>query len=390
MEQNERAKMSDYRIKLFKDVCTHSEPDRIPIVSNYLGWRWHDFNISMYDFLTDYNKMRSSIIYHMEKYNFDNLFDDGSRNPYRLVKTFGNSLYNYDFNKNSITYSDTALCETSELPQLINNLKKFFYETILPRRFPKFKKITVQDMQQAIDEKIEFDRNIQLLKDELKAKLSIPRFTNANLKIHPFEISVNYLRGIKGSIRDMYEHPELFSETLDALFYSVNFPIIDKTLSPKISEKEACCFDSCLYLFGQIYLNEAQFEKFYYPYLKKTLDAVSTSNKTIIIIAQGEILRFADYFKDIPKGLAVLHVDSDNLFDLSVKLPNVAFAGGSSLKTLSMGTQKECIDEVRKTIDFFQGKRIILSQDKLGMCKEDTKSENLAAVCDYVTNKKYL
>ncbi|MDO5139605.1 MAG: uroporphyrinogen decarboxylase family protein, partial [Oscillospiraceae bacterium] len=145
------------------------------------------------------------------------------------------------------------------------------------------------------------------------------------------------------------------------------------------------CFDSSILMLAHNMMNKKQFERFYWPYLKKLLDVYAENKMNIRIFTEGSILRLAEYFKDYPKGLLTFHLEQDDPFEFREALPNVAIMGGMTTDLLSNGTPEECVAYAKRLCDEL-GKDggFIFSENKMISYRNDAKAENMLAVNEFV------
>jgi hypothetical protein len=137
--------------------------------------------------------------------------------------------------------------------------------------------------------------------------------------------------------------------------------------------------------FGHGILNVEQFGELYWPYLKKIIDAAIAHKKPMYVFCESAMLRFAEFFQDVPKGILLIHLEQDDIFEFRKKLPNIALAGGMPTELLGSGTKEQCVDYAKKLIDTL-GDGYVLSQDKMMSYKNDAKRENLIAVNEFARN----
>ena len=145
------------------------------------------------------------------------------------------------------------------------------------------------------------------------------------------------------------------------------------------------CFDSSILMLAHTVMNKKQFERFYWPYLKKLLDVYAEKKMNIRIFTEGSILRFAEYFADYPKGLLTFHLEQDDPFEFRKALPNVAIMGGMTTDLLSNGTPEECVAYAKRLCDELgRDGGFIFSENKMLSYRNDAKPENMLAVCNFV------
>ena len=122
---------------------------------------------------------------------------------------------------------------------------------------------------------------------------------------------------------------------------------------------------------------------------EKDLSKVTMSLEMFRIFTEGSILRFAEYFKDYPKGVLTFHIEQDDPFEFRKALPNVCIMGGLTTELLNNGTPEECVAYTKRLCDEL-GKEggFILSEGKMLSYRNDANRENYKAVCDFVSNYK--
>jgi hypothetical protein len=164
------------------------------------------------------------------------------------------------------------------------------------------------------------------------------------------------------------------------MFETRTYPAIELALN---SDTSSFVCDTYTALLAYAILSPKQFERFYWPHLKKIIDLVVEKNKTMFIFCESTMLRFVDFFRDIPAGHVVLHLEEDNIFEIKKLLPNVCVAGGMTTDLLGRGTAAQCVDYSKKLIDEL-GDGYIFTQNKMMSFRNDCKRENLIAVNDFV------
>ena len=103
----------------------------------------------------------------------------------------------------------------------------------------------------------------------------------------------------------------------------------------------------------------------------------------MFIYIEDAIARFADYFSDVPKGSAIMHLEMDDIFEMRKLLPGMPLAGGMTTDLLGRGTPQECV-EWAKVLCNELGSGFIMSQNKMLSFRNDCRRENLLAVNDFV------
>ena len=103
------------------------------------------------------------------------------------------------------------------------------------------------------------------------------------------------------------------------------------------------------------------------------------------IFMEGSISRLTEYFAGYPKGVLTFHLENDDPFEIREKLPNVAIMGGLTTELMANGTPEEVTARARALCDGLgRDGGFILSEGKMVSYRNDARSENIKAVCDFV------
>ena len=230
-----------------------------------------------------------------------------------------------------------------------------------------------------------FERNNKLAQMGVPGLIS-PKNGFASLGI---EYLFSGLRGIRGISLDMRRVPDKVRAACNALDSISAEPVVQNLMHDVPGPDTGYCFDMLVAILAHTILSKQQWEMFYWPPLKRIIDEVVAKDKTIQLFIEGSFIRFADYFKDYPKGHIAIQIESDDILEVRKAFPNCCVIGGMTSQLLSKGTKEECIDRVKYLVDELGPKGFILGQDKMMSYRVDANPENVLAVCEYVQNMKY-
>ncbi|MCR4436068.1 MAG: uroporphyrinogen decarboxylase family protein [Clostridiales bacterium] len=375
-----------YRKQIINDaVRMERKPDRTLHFANYWTWIILDGGYKISEALHDWDIMEKCVVEFQRKYNFDLLLNDGVRNPVSIVEPIGQSAYEIDDEKEIMNIRDISYMKEDEYDALLENFNKFLWETVMPRKYNRFNsELTVKQFGEVVNRYNACLQYIQRVGARLRGEYGVPDGLMTTPMVQcGFEQMFNFLRGIKGVSYDMRKNPDKLKATCELLD--------EMALSPALSQLEkgttgdsTYAFDLVFAMLGHTILNIKQWERFYWPSLKKVLDAVVAADKTLYIFAEGISGRFWEYFKDYPKGHIAIHIEQDDVFEFKKALPNCCVAGGMPASLLGGGTKEQCVSYAKHLIDELGAEGFILSQDKMISYRNDTNPENLKAVCDFV------
>ncbi len=377
------------RETLLRKASNFEKVDRIPHLSFFVTWKYIDAGYKLMEALLDLDIIEECNVRFQEKYQFDGFIENGTRNAYRVPMAMGESAYTFDDESDAVYIKDQEFISQDEVKQLAANPKKFMYEVMFPRRYPKFNKsFDKKYLQESYDEMIAGFGVGARVDKRLEEDYGMPRFSKYGSPANPVDTYVNYIRGIKGLAIDMRRNKEAFRDVLNALgetFYQPSYENIKRQPDGPVA---GYSFDGRGALLMHNFLSKKQFEEYYWPFAKKTLDLFVSKNMNVRYFIEGTGAHIWDFLQDYPKGKIILALDSDDVLEVRKKLPNCPIMGGTTLTMLGNSTPEECVNQARTIIDGLNGEGFILSQDKMGSYPGDAKSENLQAVCDFVREYK--
>jgi hypothetical protein len=369
------------RTELFDNVFQFKHNKRIPVASNISYWHYLDCGYNFNEVLYDYELMDKVLDEFIERYQFDSYMNLPGLQFMRISRVFGQKNFVVNREGNSIIYTDDHAMESSEYNEFREDPNSFYWTRIMPRRcVPGF---TVGRLKDTMREFMDY--SVKFVTIYAKAKEQYGALTHwKGAVMPPFETIFSNLRGMKGTALDLRKYKDEIQATLDAMFERESKPAMQNVLS-FAHDYEGYVAPMQIAMLAHSMLNQKQFEDLYWRYVKPVVDFAIENNIRIVFYCEAEILRFAEYFQDIPRGLALLQHEQDDIFELRKRLPNIALMGGMPLTMLGNSSKQECIDYAKKLIDGL-GDGFVLCQDKMGLIKTDIKRENLLAVNEVARN----
>ncbi len=382
-------KLAEDRIKLIRKAVRKQENvERIPHLSHFATWKILDCGYKLSEAMSNWDLMSNIQVDFQKKYNFDMFIEWGNRNNFLVSKAMGSSQYVIDDNLGAVNYVEVPYCQQQELKEFAENIDKFKWEVALPRKYPFLSNsFNISILQNAIDENIKFQKYTPAVLKRLHDECGLPAFVSpkAGAPI-PIEALMFNIRGIRGLSIDMHRNKDLINDVINALNERYFKPGLNRMKSFPAGEGDSSCFDMTLTTLAPSMLSRKQFEKYYWPYLKQVLDVVSEKGWITRLFTEGSSKMFWDYLSEIPKGCVAVHLENDDIFEAQKMLSNLAFIGGMKNEMLNGGTKTQCLDFSKNLIDEFGlNGGLLFSTDKLGSYANDANSENLKAVCDFVS-----
>lgn len=378
-----------YRAKLFRDASSlERKPEKIPHMSFFVTWKILDAGYKLSEAMNDYDIMEKVVRRHQEKYGFDCILEMGARNAIRIPMALGNCSYYVNDEAGTVNYVDKSICEHDELRELAAGVKKFFWEKGMARKYDKWANgtVTLEDMQKVVDEQTAFMQYMGRISQIMQNEYALPPYAAPRgYGYIGLDFMFNTVRGIRGLSIDMRKDKGALQEACAALNEIYYKPGIDALRAAPVGPAMHAAFDYDLTLLCHTILNNKQFAEYLWPFMKETLDVLAEKKMTVRLFMEGSSKRFWSYFKDVPKGVIVMHPEQDDVFELRKELPNVAILGGMPVSLLGTGTKEQCVERVRRLFEEL-GKDggFMLTQDKMVSFRNDANPENVKAVCDFV------
>lgn len=376
-----------YRKQIINDaIRMKKKPERTPHFSNFWTWSILESGYKLSGPLHDWGIMEKIILDFQKRYPFDLVASIGIRNPVQVVEPIGRSKYDIDDERETINIRDVPSMNADEYDLLLKEFHRFLWEKLMPRRFAGFtSNLTINGFGQVVKRFNTFGEYVQRVTERLQNECGVTNIYSYPTLVPGFETVYNFLRGIRGTSHDMRKNPDKLKAACDFFDARDIDPVLLQLKNDARRDTSPLAFDAISILLGHNMLSIKQWETFYWPSLKKILDAVVTGDKTIYVFAEGSTSRFWEYLRDYPKGHIAIHVEQDDLFEFRKALPNICIVGGMPTRLLGRGTKEQCVSHAKLLIDELGAEGgFILSQDKMVSYRNDTKSENLKAVCDFV------
>jgi hypothetical protein len=193
----------------------------------------------------------------------------------------------------------------------------------------------------------------------------------------PFDIVSHALRGMSGTMLDMFRQPDKLIELCEF--------ILKKTLEiplPPPSEYGKATFFMTVTRGSDDFISKKQWDTFYWPTFKKLVVALVERGATPSIFFEGNCDSRMEYLLDFPKGKVLAKLDRTDIFRAKEILKDhVCIEGNVPSSLLQMGTVQDVKDHCKKLIDVCgKGGGYILSPRS---STDEVKPENLKAMIEF-------
>jgi uroporphyrinogen-III decarboxylase len=193
----------------------------------------------------------------------------------------------------------------------------------------------------------------------------------------PYDMISDFMRGMRGAMLDMYRCPDKLLAAIEKISQQTL-----KRIASAPKAKEFTTTFIALHRGADGFMSIKQFEKFYWPYLKKLVDALVEAGYTPEVFFEGDYTQRLEYLREFPKGKVIARFDRSDMAKVKQVLGgHICISGNvpaSLLQTSNVdGVKKYCkwlIDVVGKDGGFVMGP---------GSVVDEVKPENLKAMIDF-------
>ena len=199
---------------------------------------------------------------------------------------------------------------------------------------------------------------------------------NDRLALAPYDVIADNLRGMRGIMTDLFNHPDEIREAcasvLRVTLDNIGMPAegaLNRVIIPLHFGSEGFC-------------SLKQFEIFYWPTLKELIVELIERGFTPAVMTEGDYTSRLEYLLEIPKGRAFMHFDTTDMFRAKDVLGgHLCISGNVPVTLLAVGTPDEVRDIAKRLIDYCgrDGGFVMSSRTPV----DDARPENLKALIDF-------
>jgi hypothetical protein len=199
----------------------------------------------------------------------------------------------------------------------------------------------------------------------------------------PFDMISDFYRGMRGAMLDMFRRPDKLLAACDMLLEWRMQRAMPADPNRRGNPKRLFL---ALHRGAEGFMSIKQFEKFYWPGLKKAMLKNIELGFVPMPFCEGAYGNRLEYFLEMPKGKSVAHFDLTDMFRAKEILKDhVCIMGNVPATLLQVGSPQDVEEYCRKLIEVCgKGGGLILTN---GSSTDMAKPENLKAMMD--APKKY-
>lgn len=163
----------------------------------------------------------------------------------------------------------------------------------------------------------------------------------------PFDFISDFLRGMRGSMLDMYRQPEKLIEVQDQILdlrLQQSVAAVKQSGNPRVFV--------ALHRGADGFMSPKQFETFYWPGLKKAICTMVDAGITPFIFFEGTYDQRLEYLQELPRGKIVAQFDKTDMTRAKEIIGDtVCIMGNMPSSLLSVGTPQEVTAYTKQLID---------------------------------------
>jgi hypothetical protein len=299
--------------------------------------------------------------------------------PLEMSWMLGRNTFFVSKDKVTVQHHENTPMREDEYDRLIADPMKFYIETLLPRKFPFLNegRDTGYELLRAASEAfIRFRAANAKYTALAKEKYGVIGYNGGKAYV-PLDVIMDRIRGISGLMSDLHRRPQKVIDACEAIE-----PIY---LKPLANLNKPVPQGFCT-LHAPMFLNRNQYEKFFWPGLKKIIHTAYEKGSTTWVQMQGDCRHILDYFLEVPRGSVVLNFESEDPVEVKKRIGhNVVIEAGLPLASYIHKSKQECLDEAKRIVEACApGGGFIYAMGSGALSAGDINPENMNAVFQLV------
>lgn len=355
--------------------------DRVPLAPFFQSYMQRSGGSSYKDIYYDFDKAAQATIDFYKKYPMPDvamtpLYCSGRANELAATKVIdwpgrpGTKVS--DFSSHQVIELEPMLPE--EYPEMLNDFTGFMIRKYIPRVYPNLKALEkisitptvvlsttmlapfydpeVQSAMQLLAQIGEEDAKAAAASADIANKLAAMGYPTmmSGISEAPYDILGDYFRGTMGIFEDLTD-PDM-AEYIDqacAMFAEQQIRALQYFRYVDMPVKRVF-FPLHKAMDG--FMNEKQFERFYWKPLKKIMMALIDMGVTPFIYTEGPYDSRIDMLTDVPKGKVLYHFEKCDMKRAKEKLSGIAcISGNLSVSLMEFGTKEQVEDQVKYLLE---------------------------------------
>ncbi len=351
--------------------------DRVPVSLPVDNWPAYLAGTDFITVMNDHDRTQQAWKEFYDNFEMDIAVSPGTVLPAKIYTLLDYKLYSWPGhglpkNARSIQFVEGEYMKEDEYDLLIHDPSDFWIRTYMPRVFGAFESwkylnpytsiieipaawfmpYTRADLQASAQRLIDTGKELAVWSKMIEefqqwAQESGYPMLRSTLCKAPFDTIGDTLRGTKGIIRDMYRRPQQLLEAIEAV---ADFTIRQTIAAANANQAITATFP--LHKGADGFMSPKQFEKFYWPSLKKVVDALANEGIRSEMFAEGTYDSRLESVNEFPKGAIGWLFDKTDMSRAKKILGNTCCISGNVPSSLMVtGSPNEVREYCRKLIE---------------------------------------
>lgn len=387
-------------------------PDRVPFIPMLGNIYCLDYGVTMKDGMSDYNNVIPAIDRLLKDCEPD-VLNNPPIFPLKAMERLDAQYFGWpgkkpEYDDNFIYQMyDGCFLEEDQYDEFLRDPSRYLLQKVLPKKYPAlaglafldpyalcttnvmgFAGLGIPPAQAAFQALAEAGGIVGQHAGLMGAgamhavELGFPMFGSSTV-MSPFDDFADSIRGLVNTVTDLITCPELLAEAVDR-YADVTIPsgiaLAKMTHQQYIFIPLHCGVDE--------FMSPENYEKYYWPPLKKLINAVIAADLTPLIFCEGNYKTRLDILQDVPKGKVIYFFEKQDMKLAKEKLSGIACIGGNmSAEMLAHGTKEQIVEETKRLLDMLApGGGYVMSNDIiLDHCAEGNLNAWYEATLKYGT-----
>lgn len=396
------------RMQRVKDVIALAVPDRVPIVSPVQAFTYRYAGVSLKEAMYDYAAARRAARKFCLDFQPDLDFGPVLMYPAKPMDLLGLQWFRWPghgISENTMyQFIEGEYMKEDEYDEFIFDPGHFMTTKWMPRSFGNLKGLEqfpamrgsmwygwlgtvppfagIPELWDALEalkktgaEIARWFESLNLYKQEIKAE-GFP-IAYGGWAFAPFDLLGDTLRGVEGIFTDMIAQPDKLLAAVEKMV-----PIAIEAGAAAAEANDPPMAWIWLHKGSDEFMSVEQFNRFYWPSLKKLICGLIDNGVIPVVYGEGNETSRLEYYTDIPKGKAIFHFATTDIFKAKDVLKDVCCISGNLPNSLMVtGTPDDVKAYCKKLIDYC-GKDGGYIMDTSALLDE-AKPENVKAMFEF-------
>lgn len=395
--------MFQVRSQRIKDVVALKKPDTVPFAPKIGPYYARGYNISMYDAMMDIRNIIPGVTGFLDDFQPD-LAWAPVLYPIEPMEAMNcqyihwpGATHNLPLDA-SFQIIDKTFLEADEYDEFLFDPTHFFITKVYPRKFKDLEPLSKLCFRNPVEYALYIEMASCAQPDVMEALDALKRGGRAAVKwlgymgsivknisdkgyplgaataqTCPFDMFSDNIRGLVNTVTDIYQRPEKLLRALDYM--------TEVCIERAVSTAKALGVD---YVFIPLhagmdeFMSPANYEKFYWPGLKKLMMALIDLDITPYVFCEGKYNTRLEVISDVPKGKVIYMFEEVDIVKAKKTVGQVAcIAGNLPSALLAYGKKERVIEETKRLIDSCAGDGGFIMDCSIVL--DNAKRENMEA-----------